>query len=614
MRIGELLLESEIVNAKQLADALHYARAKELPLGRCLKILRLLTEHDLERALETQKLIRNGLDAKVGAQILNIAVKHGLSVRQALMERSKFMHIKVDPQKAAAPEIEDEQEKTKAPIKPTKSAFQFIQDGDRLFGEEKIHEAEKRYIDAREQLLKEHGHECTEIAAVQVKIANLYMATDRFDEAEHLYSDVLQSYTHLRGPEDPLVAKSFEDLGDLNQVRGRPGPAQDYLARALEIAKKQKPIDITVAARLLKKLAAVTESSKESRRKKLGEFCLDGGLLMNSEIQYALKQARAQVKPIGAVLRDEKFLQPDQIESLMLAQLLTKKGILPYDIAVQALALSHKTGVHIKYICDIGRIGVDSGEDTQHYKQLVLEQDNLLTAERLLGPYHYEVAVIAERLADLYARHSDVASAIVFYKQAQTVLERAQRGPGDNKQRVATVMLKYARMLAKEDRAMEAEPIFMQALEIIQSSGKGESLEAAECLHELALIHKAQHNLPSALSFMNTAAALFEKLNMDQAALPVLEEMVQIQMGNNMFTEAETTLNRLVGWAQRQYGPFEPETAVFMEQLGDLYQLMGRPHQAHSQYHFAMQIYERTKGCEHKFKQLDDKLTASRGM
>lgn len=613
MRIGELLLESEIVNAKQLADALHYARAKELPLGRCLKILRLLTEHDLERALECQKLIRNGLDSKVGAQILNIAVKHGVSVRQALMERSKFMHIRVDPQKAAAPEIEEEQQ-TKAPIKPTKSAFQLIQDADRLFSEEKIHDAERRYHEAREMLLKEHGNECTEIAAIQVKIANLYMATDRFDEAEQLYADVLSSYTHLRGPEDPLVAKSFEDLGDLNEIRGRPGPARDFFGKALDIAKKQKPIDVTLAARLLKKLAAVSESAEQSRRKKLGEFCLDAGLLMNSEIQYALKQARAQAKPIGAVLRDERFLQPEQIESLMLAQLLTKKGVLPYEVAVQALSLAHKTGVHIKYICDIGRIGADAAENNQHYKQLVLEQDNLLTAERLLGPYHYEVAVIAERLADLYARHADVPSAIIFYKQAQTVLERAHRAPEDTKHRVAAVMLKYARMLAKEGRMMEAEPIFMHALEIIQAAGKGESLEAAECLHELALIHKSQHNLPSALSFMNTAAALFEKLNMDAAALPVLEEMVQIQMTNNMFTEAESTLQRLVGWAQRQYGPFEPETATFMEQLGDLYQLMGRPHQAHSQYHFAMQIYERTKGCEQKFKQLDDKLTASRGM
>jgi len=608
MRIGELLLESEIVTSKQLADALHYARAKELPLGRCLKILRLVTEHDLERALEVQKLIRNGLDSKVGAQILHIAVKHGLSVRQALMDRSRLTSIKVDPNKAAAPEIE-EQSEAKTPIQPTKSAFALIQEGDRLFAEEKVGEAERKYLEARDKLNQEHGHECTEVAACMVKIAHLYMSTDRFDEAQKLYADVLASYTHLKGPEDPMVAKAFEDLGDLHHIRGRPAAAADYFTQAYEIVKKGKPLDIGLAGRLLKKLSTVAETTAENRRKKLGEFCSDAGILMASEIQYALKNARASGKPLGTVLRDERFLKSEQIESLMLAQLLTKKGLMPYDVAVQALSLSHRSGISLKHICDVGRIVSDHSED----KVLVLEQDNLLTAERLLGPNHVEVAYIAERLADLYMQHEDPASAIIFYRQAQGIYERgASKDPVEAKTRMATLLSKYARTLTIENRNMEAEPLLLQALDMIGQAGKSQSLEAAECLHQLAQIHMSQHNHHSALSFFNTAAALYEQLGCDAAVQPVLEEMVRLQLGDSMNNEAEATFQRLISWAQRHYGPFEPETAACMEQLGDLYQKMGRPHQAHSQYHFAKQIYERTAGCEQKHKQLDQKLAASK--
>jgi tetratricopeptide (TPR) repeat protein len=608
MRIGELLLESEIVTSKQLADALHYARAKELPLGRCLKILRLVTEHDLERALEVQKLVRNGLDAKVGGQILNIAVKHGISVRQALMERSKFIQIKVDPLKAAASEIPEETT-AKTPILPTKSAFSLIQEADRLFAEEKVAEAERRYLEARDRLLEEHGHECTEVAGCLVKIAHLYMSTDRFDEAQKLYADVLQSYMHLRGPEDPLVAKSFEDLGDLHHIRGRPAAAADYFAQAYEIVKKQRPLDMPLAGRLLKKMAQVSESGMENRRKRLGEFCADAGILMDSEIQYALKQARGTGKTIGTVLRDEKFLRPDQIESLMLAQLLTKKGIVPYEVAVQALALANRNNISLKHICDVGRIISDTSED----KTLLLEQDNLLNLERLLGPNHVEVAFIAERLADLYVQHNDPGSALVFYKQAQGVYERlGGRDPVETKLRASVLLSKFARTLSTEGREMEAEPLLLQALEMIGQAGKSESLEAAECLSQLAKLHMSHHTPGSALSFFNTAASLYEKLGVDQEMQSILEDMVALQMTNNMHNEAENTLQRLVNWAQRQFGPFEPETATFMEQLGDLYQRMGRPHQAHSQYHFAMQIYERTAGCEQKHKELDQKLAASK--
>ena len=70
MRIGQILIEADLISPKQLSNGLEYGKAKHIALGRVLKLLRVMEEPDIERALETQKLIRLGLSPVIGVESL----------------------------------------------------------------------------------------------------------------------------------------------------------------------------------------------------------------------------------------------------------------------------------------------------------------------------------------------------------------------------------------------------------------------------------------------------------------------------------------------------------------------------------------------------------------
>src|SRR5687767_8103750 len=88
MKIGEILIESALINTKQLDEGLYYGRIKGLPLGRCLKILGSITEENLTRALEAQKLIRGGLDGTQAIEVLKTACEKNKTFHEELKKRS----------------------------------------------------------------------------------------------------------------------------------------------------------------------------------------------------------------------------------------------------------------------------------------------------------------------------------------------------------------------------------------------------------------------------------------------------------------------------------------------------------------------------------------------
>jgi hypothetical protein len=53
LRIGELLIAVDLINAKQLSSGLEYARAKGLPIGRVLKLLKILDDNRDRRAVRS---------------------------------------------------------------------------------------------------------------------------------------------------------------------------------------------------------------------------------------------------------------------------------------------------------------------------------------------------------------------------------------------------------------------------------------------------------------------------------------------------------------------------------------------------------------------------------
>lgn len=84
IRIGELLMQSEILSSDFIRDALERFEQRGLPIGKVLVMSGYLTEAELRQALEVQSLINDGhLPLELGVTVLRVAHKEHVSLSEA---------------------------------------------------------------------------------------------------------------------------------------------------------------------------------------------------------------------------------------------------------------------------------------------------------------------------------------------------------------------------------------------------------------------------------------------------------------------------------------------------------------------------------------------------
>jgi len=84
IRIGELLMQSEILSSDFIRDALERFEQRGLPIGKVLVMSGYLTEAELRQALEVQSLVNDGhLPLELGVTVLRVAHKEHVSLNEA---------------------------------------------------------------------------------------------------------------------------------------------------------------------------------------------------------------------------------------------------------------------------------------------------------------------------------------------------------------------------------------------------------------------------------------------------------------------------------------------------------------------------------------------------
>jgi tetratricopeptide (TPR) repeat protein len=487
---------------------------------------------------------------------------------------------------------------------------ELIEIGDTFFMSNELEPAEKAYQRAKELIEDAYGVPPSKVAYVLTKLANLYFATDRFHEARPLYERVLEIQKKVFGANGPEVTRALEDLGDLYDIQDRLPDGQRYYDEALNSMHQQKQLDEETAGRLFKKLLSVALRSGEPvARARIGELAVDSGLLTADKVQTALQTAKETGKPLGTVLRDLSYLEDQQIESLMFAQVLVKQGTLPATIAVRAIKFASARQVSLKQLCEAGRWVTSRDLNDEQYKQLVLEQEQLLSAESNLGPDNPEVAEIAQRVAEIHLTRKDKAAAEALFKRALSILQKA---PGTDKLKLLTATERLAEIYCQHAKYAEAQPLLLKALEYRQSCGLGETVDTAKCLWLVGKVELAQCNHITALSMLRSARAIFEKATPGETPKQLLEQMVSSSLETGSMNDIEPVLNQLIERAKDNGQAFEPETANYMEQLGDYYMESGKSDAAQAQYYGSMQIYERAPGAQARAQAVSKKLTRAR--
>lgn len=615
MRIGEILVRAEIVDPKKLADALTYASYKMIPIGRALRVLRYISEPDLNRGLAAQTAIRNGVEGEYAIPALRYAVANQRSFAEAIQAPHTALGLteripngmmlialgKKDETRAA--------ERASAAKKEPSTFEELVEAGDNAFFSNQIEVAEKAYVNAWKLIDSVHGTPPSKMSLVLTKLAHLYFSCDKYKEAQPLYDKVLEIQRSTFGPNSPETARALEDIGDLYDIQDRFPEARRYFENALASMHQQKALDLEAAGRVLKKLLVLAKrSGDQTPRTRLGELAVDSALISQSQLQTALQTSRDTGKPLGAVLRDDNLMDTQQVESLMFAQMLVKQSTIPAPVAVRAIKLAAAQRMPLKQLCEAGKWIAERELNNEHRMELVVEQERLLAAEASHGANSPEVAEIAQKLADMHLARKDRASAEALLKRIMVIW---QKQPDPDKMRLAEMCERLAQLHMMTGRPAEAQPHLLKALEYRQLAGKGESIESAQTLWLVAKVELAQYNHATALSFLRSARAVYDKVAPGKCPRDMLADIANCYLETGLTNELEPLLVELIQRLKNDNKQFEIETAKFMEHLGDIYLGSGRHAHAQAQYYAAMQIYERMPGHQTQAEALSKKMQRS---
>ncbi|MBX9689901.1 MAG: tetratricopeptide repeat protein [Candidatus Obscuribacterales bacterium] len=581
--LGEILVESGLISARRLLSGLEYAQAKELPLGRTLKLLRYIDENQLQDALRAQRVISEGLESKIAIDALKQSLDGRVSFEAALdknLEESRKIDL------AAQEKDISENETAEALDEPP---GKMIKNGDILFQSDRCDEAEIQYKNACSKLESLLGTMHINVCPVLQKLANLYLVTDRFAEAELLYMRILRIKEQSFGGDHLQVAAALENLADLFDIRKEFEKAEQFFLTALSIREKFLMEGYEDYLTTLKKLAAISSRFKQTfRRRMTGEILLKSGIVSEEQLKSSLLKAKQNNIPVGAVLREEGCLSDLELKSALEAQSLIKNGLLPETIAIKIVANAGKQKVSLRKWLSASGIVSSRNQESPLDKELAEDLSLLLSLEQSHGPKHEDLAVICARMAKLYLKRGDSIDAELNFMRALNIWKAKSM---QTERAYGSACIKLAAIYTKSDRSLQAQPLINEAMSCLQKHGELESEDMTACLSMKAKVELDQRNSGASVNICCSALSMSAYLN-EELICDTLKVLVSASSELGQAEPSISTCRKLLQDMQAKFGQVSPEAAKVLDYFGDLYQAHGMPDMARTQYNFALQVYE----------------------
>lgn len=592
MRLGQILIEADLISAKQLSNGLEYGQGKGIALGRVLKLLKVMKEADIERALHAQKLIRMGLSPNLALEALKKAVKEQRPLEDAL--HSKHLEsLSAEADAVAVPVKSDSAAKKEADfleIDYAASVEELLKVGDKLLLIDDCAGAESNYLHARKVLEKRLGRNHVDLCPILNRLGNTFMATERFEDAEECYEEVLVLRIRAFAPDDPQVAQAYESLADLNKAREDEEQAMENFRFALDILEKKLPAQLGLYASILRKIAAYSEKKKqeEPRKQPIGELLKAAGLLSETQMQDALKTSKQSREPVGAVLRKSGMVCERDFQSALKAQFYVRQAVLTEELAADLLARASRRAISLERLLHEANILASDESRFETYREIAVALDQLVSAESSKEGAEEEMALIAHKVARLYEQVGDQHQAEIYYSRALKVWSKELKCDLN----VAATFSSLAKLKISQGRFAEAQPLLMKALELRQSSLGAQHEDTIETLEDIAELElEYQGNAAGAMNFLNSAFLSRQALGHVDGQLfraVALQADCYAEMGN--FSNAESLYMKAVEHAQAGFGSASPALAAVSEKLGNLYLKQEEFKKSAAQFEYAMRI------------------------
>jgi CRP-like cAMP-binding protein len=510
LRIGEILIQSEMLHPDRLPGALSEAQNRGMLIGEQLVLMQCLSMEDLESALQFQSLINSGeLEPETAIQALRIMRRDGIALTRALStvqsdipdKEEKLERIREIIEKLAQTEKDLGSEgRELVPI--------CMQLGDLYTEVRDYSEAEKSYKRAVKLLERAHNNKHIKLVPALEKLHELYMLVRRYSDAEPLCWRLVEINQADLGAEHLDVARSLFRLARTIDARGKLLEAEQFYLSSLRIFEKQLGFDNPELKSSLRHLSFFwRRKGRTAEHKRIGELLVDAELMTSNELSSALDQSNKDAMPVGQTLLRNNVITPDVLKAALQAQLLVQDGAVPAQVATRALRLISNIGITLDDA--LRELQWEPDEvTTQQLQSLIETSDELAAAERALGANHMGVASIALRLGDQYCAARKFASAESSFKRALGILKQSS---GDKNAALGDCLFKLAHLYYIQKRLAESEPMHWRALEIRKACLGEDHLDIAQSLEHIAILQEALGNQQQADMLMHAARSIREK-------------------------------------------------------------------------------------------------------
>ncbi len=277
------------------------------------------------------------------------------------------------------------------------------------------------------------------------QIAYMCECQGKYEEAEHMYKELLNLINFLKG-------KKFEDSGMQFEL------ALDYLSGLGRIYYKQGRLEEAKA--LFRKV--VLEAGEIARSAHLeGE-----DKFIDAIIRY-VKQYPYPTNDLASIYEYEGNSE--------LAEHVYREGI-----KLSGIALDEGHPYLETCYSNLARICINKGEN--YYAEADLLLQHALSIAKVNHPDHPQVAALLKNLGDLYCKQDRFVESEQMYRQS---LEIHQKVFGYNHQEVAESLRGLAQLYLVQERFREALPLLDEVVALMQNTPGKQSIDMARSLCEL---------------------------------------------------------------------------------------------------------------------------------
>jgi tetratricopeptide (TPR) repeat protein len=244
-----------------------------------------------------------------------------------------------------------------------------------------------------------------------------------------------------------------------------------------------------------------------------------------------------------------------------------------YDVAEllyrKLLQMQHELGLENEHAGTLDNLGMLLSERQRQGVAETYFWHALVIREKLLGPYHPDVARSLHNLAWQFTKGG-------FYSDAERLYRRALRIAENDTDHLALADLlsNLAWLYTRQGRFKEAEPLYTRSLSIKERQLGPTHPDVALALNNLAAVYNRQGRSKHAGQNLERALAICSKA--EQTCPPsLLNSLAVLRLAQGRHDEALTLLRRTLKTARRTPGS-ELSAILLLNTIAEIYNAQGR--------------------------------------